>query len=208
MRKRAPVRLSAAALSRLQIMFISLLPIIERVAHFRFRHLERLHDHEDAVAEVVALCWLWCVRLARKRKDARRFPTTLATLAARSVKAGRRVYGQQSGKDILSEIARQRHDFWVKQLREHGVHEDASWQEALTDNTQTPPPDAAAFRIDFAAWLVRLAERHWRIVNAMAQGERTQDLARRFGLSPARISQLRREFLNNWQRFHGETQGS
>jgi hypothetical protein len=204
MRRRTAVRLSAASLSQLQVIFITLLPVIERVAHFRFRHLERHHDHEDAVAEVVALCWLWLRRLARKGKDARRFPTTLATLASRSVRAGRRLCGQQSGKDALSETAHQRRGFRAKQLRERGLSEDASWQEALADNAQTPPPEAAAFRIDFAAWLVRLAERHWRIVNAMANGERTQDLARQFGLSSARISQLRREFHNDWQEFHGE----
>ncbi len=35
----------------------------------------------------------------------------------------------------------------------------------------------------------------------MALGERTQDLAARYGCSQARVSQLRREFKADWERF-------
>jgi hypothetical protein len=35
----------------------------------------------------------------------------------------------------------------------------------------------------------------------MMQGDRTQELSRSFGISPARVSQLRREFHDDWQRF-------
>ncbi len=35
-------------------------------------------------------------------------------------------------------------------------------------------------------------------------GCRTQELAEKYQVSQARISQLRREATENWQRFHGE----
>ncbi len=35
-------------------------------------------------------------------------------------------------------------------------------------------------------------------------GERTLDVANRFGLSAGRVSQKRREFHDDWRRFHGE----
>jgi hypothetical protein len=35
------------------------------------------------------------------------------------------------------------------------------------------------------------------------RGERTLDVAGRHGLSPARVSQLRREFHDDWARFCG-----
>jgi len=38
----------------------------------------------------------------------------------------------------------------------------------------------------------------------MTLGERTRDLAQQFRLSPARISQLRREFCADWERFCGD----
>jgi hypothetical protein len=39
----------------------------------------------------------------------------------------------------------------------------------------------------------------------MARGERTKDLSRRFEVSPARISQLRREFQRGWSKFCGDS---
>ncbi len=68
----------------------------------------------------------------------------------------------------------------------------------------TPPDEQAAFRIDFPAWLSTRTERDRRIINDMVVGERTQHLARRFGISPARISQLRREYHDDWRRFTDE----
>ena len=42
------------------------------------------------------------------------------------------------------------------------------------------------------------------LLDEMMRGERTQDLAERFRMSPGRISQLRREFHDNWLCFTGE----
>jgi DNA-directed RNA polymerase specialized sigma subunit len=57
------------------------------------------------------------------------------------------------------------------------------------------------FRLDFAAWLRSLTARERQIIRAMLRNERTQDLAQRFHLSQARISQLRREFHQDWERY-------
>jgi hypothetical protein len=37
----------------------------------------------------------------------------------------------------------------------------------------------------------------------MIRDERTMDLANKYGISPARVSQLRREFMEDWDRFCG-----
>ena len=53
-----------------------------------------------------------------------------------------------------------------------------------------------------------LAERrglHRRIAEALALGHTTADVAKRFRVTPGRVSQLRRELQNSWQTFHGET---
>jgi hypothetical protein len=77
-------------------------------------------------------------------------------------------------------------------------------EEALTDNTVTPPPDAAAFRVDFPRWLRSLPRRDRRVAKDLMIGERTVATAHRFHMSPARVSQLRRELCDDWARFHGE----
>jgi hypothetical protein len=65
-------------------------------------------------------------------------------------------------------------------------------------------PVQAAFRIDTAAWLATLSARDRRIALDLAEGQATGEVARRHGVSPARISQLRRVFQGSYREFHGE----
>lgn len=184
--------------------FLTIVPVIERVAR---RKLHFIADHDtraDIVADVVAVCWKWFQRLAEKDRDARRFSTKLAYLAIRFVLCGRRVWGSESLRDPMSMRARLRHGLRLQQLQEHGSYDEPEWQEALHDNTQTPVPDQAAFRQDFPSWLRRLGSHKRRIVEKMLMGERTSDLSLRFGVSPGRVSQLRREFEAGWRQFHGD----
>ena len=64
--------------------------------------------------------------------------------------------------------------------------------------------DQAAFRIDFNDWLRKLSRRDRRIIARLARGERACAVAERFGLSQGRISQIRRAFAENWNRFLGD----
>jgi hypothetical protein len=66
------------------------------------------------------------------------------------------------------------------------------------------PADVAACRIDFAEWLRRLTARLRRIALALAAGETTSAAARMFGVSPARISQIRDLLKRSWEAFQGE----
>src|SRR5262249_26126697 len=125
----------------------------------------------------------------------------------------------ENSKDALSGRARRRHGFRVEPLVStrrpfddfygsvHGQQELDVFEERLRDNAVTPPPDAAAFRIDFCSWLQTQAERDRRLIADMMKDEKTSDLARRYGVSPARISQRRREFLVSWQRFCSDHEG-
>jgi hypothetical protein len=49
-----------------------------------------------------------------------------------------------------------------------------------------------AFRLDFPTWLTTLSHRDRDMVTDMGLGERTLDLADKYGCSPGRISQKRR----------------
>ena len=61
-----------------------------------------------------------------------------------------------------------------------------------------------AFRLDFAAWLITRTERDQHVAAELMLGERTLAVARKFSLTAARISQLRRDFADDWQRFCGD----
>src|SRR6185436_10490629 len=126
------------------------------------------HRRDDAIAEMVALVWKWSLRLIQRGKDPTAFPTALAAFAARAVRSGRRLCGQQSARDPLSPLAQQRHGFTVSPLPEGSSLHGNLFDQALRDNTQTPVPEQVRFRLDFPAWLTTLGERDRRIALGMA----------------------------------------
>src|SRR5262249_16572931 len=77
-------------------------------------------------------------------------------------------------------------------------------EERLRDNTLTPVPDQAAFRIDFPLWRCTRSERDRRVIDALMAGGRAREFSQKFGLSPGRVSQLRRDFMEDWRRFTDE----
>jgi DNA-directed RNA polymerase specialized sigma24 family protein len=189
----------------LHAAFLALLPRIERHARICFRHLGCPQRRDDAVAETVALCWQWYLRLVERGKDPAAFVSTFAGYAARAVRRGRRVCGQEAGQEVLSPRAQARHGFAVLRLPAGPTTLNGSpLEEALLDNAVTPPPEAAAFRIDFPAWLASWPERDRRLIEALGLGERTLALAQQRGLTPGRISQKRREYHGDWLRFCGD----
>ncbi len=122
--------------------------------------------------------------------------------AARAVKAGRRLCGKGKAQDAMSPLAQQRHSFLVQRLPRYDTcSQDNPAIDALQDNTVTPPPEQAAFRIDFPAWVRRHSQRKRRIIRHLMVGERTKDVAQRQRTTPGRISQVRRELCEDWQRF-------
>jgi hypothetical protein len=180
------------------------LPRIERHARITFRHLGCPQGRDDAVAEAVALAWREYLRLLERGKDPAEFVSKFADYAARAVRRGRRVCGQEAGQEVLSPRAQARHGFAVRRLPQQTTLDGSPLEEALLDNAITPPPEAAAFRIDFPAWLATWPERDRRLIEALGLGERTMALADQFGLTPGRISQKRRQYHSDWERFCGD----
>jgi hypothetical protein len=170
-----------------------------------FRDRRCPHARDDAVAEAVALAWRWYVTLASSGKDPARFPGALAAFAARAVRCGRRLCGQERARDALSPTAQARKGFAVSLLPQAGTLSGALG-EALRDNTRSPVPEQVTFRIDFPCWLGTLCERDRRVCEDLMAGDGTVEVAARHGLSPGRVSQLRRQFLDGWRAFCGDHQ--
>jgi len=189
------------AVDALHAAFLALLPRLRLHARIYFRHVRCPVRREDAIAEAVALAWKWYVRLAHRGKDAGALVSALAGYAVRAVNSGRRLCGQEPAKDVLSPLAQRRHGFVIVPLPMHSTLLGNPFDEALHDNTQTPVPEQVSFRCDFPAWRRTRTDRDRRVIDPLMLGERTLDVARRFGLSPARVSQLRREFCGDWTAF-------
>ncbi len=125
--------------------------------------------------------------------------------------------GQEKAKDALSPRAQNRHGFTVESLphslqttmqerygEPRGQYKQDVLEERLHDNCVTPIPDQVSFRIDFPAWMRTRTERDRRIIDDMIRDEGTGALATKYGVSLARISQLRREYLLDWLAFVDE----
>lgn len=82
--------------------------------------------------------------------------------------------------------------------------EEGGWQEILIEDKKHGPAEIAATRLDFAAWLRTLPGRVRHIAKTLAVGETTSNVARKFRVSPGRISQVRRELKDSWEAFRGE----
>jgi hypothetical protein len=198
----------------LHVRFLAILPRIERHGRIYFRQVKCPHKKEDCIADMVGLCWHWFQGLAERGRDGTRFPMALAAFAARHVHSGRKLCGQEKSKDVLSPVAQQKHNFTVQSLPtstrapyDHlcssplGQERQDVFEERLRDNTITPVPDQVIFRIDFPAWRRTHSQRNRRVIDQLMRGERTKDVAKKFGTTPGRISQLRREFHGDWERF-------
>jgi hypothetical protein len=182
--------------------FEELLPSITKQARIAFRD-SPLSEREELEAEVVANCYLAYVRLIERGLGHVIYATPLAQYAIKQIHAGRRVGTKLNVRDITSAYCQQRKGVRMNRLDHYDVDE-GGWQEILVEDRRATPADVAATRLDFAAWLQTLRRKERRVAELLSTGESTKVAARRFRISPARISQLRRELRNCWLTFQGE----
>jgi hypothetical protein len=182
--------------------FLVMLPAIEQHAVVSFRHLNP-ESREEAVQEVVCNALVAYIRLVQLKKVGLAYPTVLARYGVAQVKDGRKVGGKLNVRDVSSEYAQRQKGFTVDRL-DHYDQEEEAWQQVLVEDKTAGPAQVAAMRIDFTDWLKGLAPRVRRIAKLLATGEKTKFVAKKFCVSPGRISQLRNELAQSWKTFQGE----
>jgi hypothetical protein len=193
---------SARSIPTREERFLEMLPQIREQARHAFRN-EQPERREDLLAEVIANCWVAFARLMDRGLDDVIYPTPLVQYAIKQVRDGRRVGSKLNTNDVSSGYAQRRKSFVLKTL---DLFDDAKqeWKEVLVEDKHAGPADTAASRIDFDAWLRLLPRRTRRVAETLAKGETTKTTAKRFHVSPGRISQLRRELQQRWQDYQGE----
>jgi hypothetical protein len=185
----------------LHAAFLAMLPAIRRSAQVAFRKLPPELRH-DLIEEVVANSYVAFVRLVERGQADRVAPSPLARFAIAQIRVGRRVGSRLRIGDALSNYAQFRKQFSVERL-DHFSEEKGCWGEILVEDKRATPADVAACRIDFAEWLRRLTARLRNIALALAAGETTSAAAKMFGVTPARISQIRDLLKRSWEAFQG-----
>jgi hypothetical protein len=182
--------------------FLAMLPCVLRFLGMAFRMLPP-EAKSEAVQEGVVNSFFAYSQLVKRGKENLAFGSVLARFAVSQIRAGRRVGGRLNVQDISSAYAQKRKRFRLERLDRFDPTEGC-WKEAVVEDYRTPVADQACFRIDFLKWLESLPPRDRKIAAALADGNRTTDVARRFGFTPGRVSQLRRKFERSWLEFHGE----
>lgn len=182
--------------------FLAILPALETSFRHAFRRF-RPEEREDALQEATTSAFVAFVRLWEKGRAQVALPTPLARYALCHWFAGRRLGTPLNQHDVSSPYGRRQRAIRLERLDRYDAHADA-WCDVLIEDRQTPVPDQAAFRIDFPNWLRQLPRRNRTIAVRLAAGASTSDVAERFQLTTARVSQLRREFHESWLDFHGE----
>jgi len=182
--------------------FLEMLPAIRRQAKAAFGHLDA-EAREEAVQEVVVYATTAFKGLWDQGRAELAYPSVLAQYGIKRVKIGRRVGTSMNVRDVSSEYCQLQKRITMGRLDRYDK-EAEEWQEVLIEDRRCGPFDIVRTKLDFAAWLRSLPTRLRRIAKTLANGERTRDVARKFGLSQGRISQIRSELLASWRRFVGD----
>ena len=182
--------------------FLAMLPAIRRSAQVAFRKLPP-ELRRDLIEEVVANSYVAFARLVERGQANRVAPSPLARFAIAQTRVGRQVGNRLRIREVLSKYAQHQKGFQVERL-DHFSEEKGCWEEVLVEDRRATPADVAACRIDFSEWLRRLTARLRRIALTLAAGETTTAAAKMFGVTPARISQLRQWLKRSWEAYQGE----
>jgi hypothetical protein len=184
-----------------QAGFMELMPDIHKHVCFAFRRLEP-ERRDEAVQEAIANALVAYVRLFELGKTDVAYASPLASYAVKQVCEGRQVGCALNAFDVLSPYAQRRQGFSVSRL-EPPDETEGSWKEILVEDPSCTPAELAASRIDFDAWFSGLPRQKRRIASTLAAGETTGKAARKFRVTPGRVSQIRRELSAAWQQFQG-----
>ena len=182
--------------------FMAMLPLIRRHAAVSFRHLDP-EARAEAVQEVICNALAAFRRLVELGKIDVAFPSPLARYGVAQVRAGRRVGASLNCKDVSSQHCQNQKRLTLERL-DYFDTEEMCWAEVLIEDRTAGPAETAASRIDFASWLRSLSRQKRKVATTLATGESTQTAARKFNLSPGRVSQLRQELKLAWEQFTGD----
>jgi hypothetical protein len=142
---------------------------------------------DDRIAEVLGLSWVAYQRGYEKGRNPHELISTIAGFAIKKSRVGRQITSQEATKDALSPSAHRKHGFKPEYLT-----------DLMRGRTEASVSDQVADRLDYRSWRDRLSEKKRKIVDDLALGDTTNELAAKHGLSAGRISQIRKEPHDDW----------
>ena len=197
---------SPAPRRRWHRQFHALLPQIVTHAKIAFRHLKP-EARAEMVQEVVCNAMQAFVRLVQLKKTSIAYAAPLAAYGCRQARGGRKVGGHLNCLDISSAYCQRLKNVVLDRLDQFDQDENA-WQEVLVEDRHADASQIVQTKLDMEDWLASLKRRDRRVAEFLAQGESTRAAAKKFRISDGRISQLRRELAESWNKFTGDNEGN
>ena len=176
-----------------QSSFVARLPEIQQRLRRAFRYLDA-EGREESVAEGVVHCLLSFARLHDQGRAEAASASTLAWYAAKQVKRGRPAASRMNGKEPLSRYAQ-----LGRAIKVEPGH--SNWIDLLIEDKRASVPDQVAAKLDVGAWFATLSRRMKQVARDLAYGFSTSEVAEKHGVTPGRISQLRRKLEVSWFEF-------
>jgi hypothetical protein len=101
-----------------------------------------------------------------------------------------------NGKEPLSRYAQLGNGIQVQQTK---------WIDLLVEDKRASVPDQVAAKMDVGAWFATLSRRMKQIARDLAFGFSTSEVAKKYGVTAGRISQMRRVLESSWADFQKES---
>jgi hypothetical protein len=172
-------------------IFTRLLPELDRMALAHFRGLDP-EAKEEAVQNTRALAWKYWLRLIQQgRAEGEGLLRNVWWYCVKQTRVGRTITrgdghrgkGRQDVYDQPDAVVLDRLDmnFYISDTN--------------------PIPDIVAFRMDLPRFLGTLTGRQREMAMDLASGERTAEVARKYGVTPGAVSQFRTRFKTLLERF-------
>lgn len=150
------------------------------VAQWGARVWKRDPDREQKICDAQSVAWEFFQTAGPTAT-----PQTIAAFAIRHVASGRQF--RESSRSITGPNPRRR-----PKPRRAGFDPSAIFREGAN------PARVVCFRDLYQVWLETLNDRQRKVVELLANGDRTEEAAAKCGLTPGRISQIRREVERRW----------
>ena len=176
-----------------QTSFVTMLPEIEQKLRLAFSRLD-LEAREDAIEEGIVHSLLAYARLHEQGRAHVATASSLAWYSSRQVKRGRPTSGKMNGKEPLSRYGQISNDIEVER-------QPNNWIDAMVEDKRASVEDQVAAKLDVGAWFATLTKRMKEVAKDLAFGCSTSEVARKQGVTPGRISQLRRTLEESWAAF-------
>lgn len=180
--------------------FLKILPQIQACAQYAFRN-SSVSLQEEAVQDILVQSFVAFRRLCDEGSFKKIYPTVLARFAILRYRSGRQAVSTEPPQ---ARIFRDPAPLLSGRPRSP-FSPGHDWKEVLIEDRRTPIPEQVSFRIDFQSWLLHLTPMRRRCAEFLADGHTPLEVAGKLRISSARVSQIRRELREDWERFTSET---